>query len=147
MIAIFHQQELLGQHLIMPTLSPNPPCRRLEETVAGKKAAKVVEDDFKAFALAVAGAWEDGSLREAVKDASWRRAWKAWVKELGKGLGRKGKQLFMPLRVAMTGRMQGGDVGQQLEVLREASGSLGPNAKMVDLEERMARLKAWAEAA
>ena len=116
----------------------------LEETVAGKKAAKVVEDDFKAFALAVAGAWEDGSLLEAVQDAA---AWKAWVKELGKGLGRKGKQLFMPLRVAMTGRMQGGDVGQQLEVLREASGCLGPNAKMVDLEERMARLKAWAEAA
>ena len=116
----------------------------LEDTVAGKKAAKIVDDDFKGFALAVAGAWEDGSLKEAVQDAG---SWKAWVKALGKDLGRKGKQLFMPLRVAMTGRMQGGDVGQQLEVVREAAGSLGPDAQLVGLDERMKRLKAWAESA
>ena len=100
----------------------------LEDTVAGKKAAKIVGDDFKGFALAVAGAWEDGSLKEAVQDAT---AWKAWVKALGKDLERKGKQLFMPLRVAMTGRMQGGDVGLQLEVVREAAGSLGPEAPIL----------------
>ena len=116
----------------------------LEDTVAGKKAAKIVDDDFKGFALAVAGAWEDGSLKEAVQDAT---AWKAWVKALGKDLERKGKQLFMPLRVAMTGRMQGGDVGLQLEVVREAAGSLGPDAQLVGLDERMERLKAWAESA
>ncbi len=42
---------------------------------------------------------------------------KAAVKEAGQNTGRKGKQLFMPLRVALTGRDHGPDLGALAAVL------------------------------
>ena len=45
-------------------------------------------------------AWESGELQSALRNPE---AYKAWVKGLGKAQKRKGKRLFMPLRVALTG--------------------------------------------
>ena len=45
-------------------------------------------------------AWENGELQSALESPE---AYKAWVKALGKAQKRKGKRLFMPLRVALTG--------------------------------------------
>ena len=45
-------------------------------------------------------AWESGELQIALEGPD---AYKAWVKALGKAQKRKGKRLFMPLRVALTG--------------------------------------------
>ena len=46
-----------------------------------------------------------------------------WVNTVGKAQKRKGKRLFMPMRIALTGRMQGADVGEQLEVLSKDDGN------------------------
>ena len=35
-----------------------------------------------------------------------------WLNSVGKAQGRKGKRLFMPMRIAFTGRMSGPDVGE-----------------------------------
>ena len=51
-------------------------------------------------AEAVVAAHESGELTSALASPE---AYKAWVKALGKAQKRKGKRLFMPLRVALTG--------------------------------------------
>ena len=51
-------------------------------------------------AEAVVAAYERGELQSALESAD---AYKAWVKGLGKAQKRKGKRLFMPLRIALTG--------------------------------------------
>jgi nondiscriminating glutamyl-tRNA synthetase len=42
---------------------------------------------------------------------------KSIVKHLGKDLGLKGKDIFMPLRVSVTGRMHGPDLDQVFALL------------------------------
>jgi len=66
--------------------------------------------------------------------------WKAWSKAVGKVLGRKGKSLFMPLRVALTGRGSGPDIPAQLQVLAMAPG-VATGCSLVGLEERMHELE------
>ncbi len=48
----------------------------------------------------------------------------------------------MPLRIALTGCMQGPDVGAQLSMLALAPGALAPSTNVVDLPARIAQLKA-----
>jgi len=50
---------------------------------------------------AVIAAYDSGELQEAIAGAD--DAYKSWVKAVGKAQKRKGKRLFMPLRVALTG--------------------------------------------
>ena len=117
----------------------------LEETLAGKGARKFVDNGFREFAAAVVAAHEAGALAEAL--AGDGGAFKGWVQGLGKELGVKGKNLFMPLRIALTGKMAGPDVGAQMQVLQRADPLVGPGADYVDLTARMAALKRWTEAA
>lgn len=42
---------------------------------------------------------------------------KQWIKSLGKEKDCKGKRLFMPVRIALTGQTAGPDVGELLTVL------------------------------
>lgn len=42
---------------------------------------------------------------------------KKWIKALGKANDCKGKRLFMPVRIALTGQMAGPDVGDLVNVL------------------------------
>jgi len=62
------------------------------------------------------------------------------VKQLGKELGRKGKKLFMPLRLAMTGRGFGPDVPAQLRLL--ALSAEHAQCEAVPLDARFAMLEA-----
>jgi glutamyl/glutaminyl-tRNA synthetase len=64
--------------------------------------------------------------------------WKAWIKATGKATGKKGKGLFHPIRLALTGRMSGPDVGEQVKLLHLAGA--GATA-VVGLEERVKALK------
>jgi glutamyl/glutaminyl-tRNA synthetase len=52
---------------------------------------------------AIVEAHDSGSLAEALKDGE--AGFKKWLKALGKEQSRKGKRLFMPTRVALTGSM------------------------------------------
>lgn len=53
---------------------------------------------------AIVEAHDSGALREALKDGE--AGFNKWLKTLGKEQGRKGKRMFMPARVALTGSMQ-----------------------------------------
>ena len=66
-------------------------------------------------------------------------SFKAWSKALGEVLGRKGKGLFMPMRVALTGRSSGPDLPAQLQLL-----ALAPAAVVREpREKRTRRLGGW----
>ena len=67
---------------------------------------------------------------------------KKFVNATGKSLERKGKRLFMPFRVALTGRMQGPEVGDVLDLLVAE----GAPASAVSLDARIEQLKAQSAA-
>ena len=71
---------------------------------------------------------------------------KKWIKGVGKELDCKGKRLFMPIRIAMTGQMAGPDVAQLLQALHEATDGEILVEGYVPLEQRMATLKEWVAA-
>ena len=52
---------------------------------------------------AIVEAHDSGALESALKDGE--AGFKKWLKALGKEQDRKGKRLFMPTRVALTGSM------------------------------------------
>lgn len=66
-----------------------------------------------------------------------------WVNSVGKAQGRKGKRLFMPMRVAFTGRMSGPDVGEVLAMLALEEGDVAEEGAYVALSQRMDQLRAW----
>lgn len=66
-----------------------------------------------------------------------------WVNSVGKAQGRKGKRLFMPMRIAFTGRMAGPDVGDVLAMLALEDGDVVEAGAYVTLPQRMEQLRAW----
>lgn len=124
----------------------------LERTAAeGDKAFAAVRDDaFGEVVAAVLAAADSGELAAAAAaggpGGDGGEAYKAWAKAVGKATGRKGKRLFMPLRVALTGRTQGPDVGEVVAALErcDAARDLAPGVAFVPLGARVAALRAWA---
>jgi glutamyl-tRNA synthetase len=112
-----------------------------EEAVASDEASELVADGFAEVAAAVVAAFDAGSLPRG-GGGDFGPQWKTFVKDLGKELGRKGKRLFHPLRLAVTGRMSGPDVGAQLQLLAEAEGQVAEGVA-VALPRRMEALRAW----
>lgn len=112
----------------------------LTDTLASGAAAAILEDDFAAVAAAVVAAADSGELAAALGEAD---GYKGWVKALGKAQGRKGKRLFMPLRLALTGRTQGPEVGDQLAVLAAEGGAVAEAGALVPLAARIEALRAW----
>ena len=113
----------------------------LAGNVSDEKMKKVLEDDFGEIADAVIAGFESGELAAAIEANDFKK----FVNGIGKTLYRKGKRLFMPVRIALTGRMQGPDVGEVLDLLS----SEGVPDSAVGLEARVAALKAesaaWAK--
>ena len=114
----------------------------LSEVVASEEAQEVMNDGFGDVVDVILAAYEDGSLAAATATPG---DFKKWIKGVGKEMDRKGKRLFMPVRMALTGRMHGADVGEQMSLL----GGMGEFARgeakerMVDLDARMQALAAW----
>ena len=119
----------------------------LEQSAAEADAAPFVAPGggLKEVAAVILTDAASGALAAAV--AGGADGWKAWVKALGTSTGRKGKQLFMPMRLALTGNLHGPDVGEQLALLQAAqqAGALPPGAEMDSLEERMAKLRLYVD--
>ena len=80
---------------------------------------------------------------------SFPAAYKAHMKQLSKDLKVKGKNLFHPVRLALTGEMSGQDVTKQLSLISIACNESCPLSKetvsVVTIEERMNKLKAFCE--
>lgn len=70
---------------------------------------KIVEDDDKDFIATAA---------ERLPQEPWdEETWSAWTNDLKAETGRKGKQLFMPLRLALTGQSHGPELKTLLPLL------------------------------
>lgn len=116
----------------------------LEETLATGPAQKILEDNFLEVANAVLQAYESGELQAAIADGE-PKAFKNWINSIGKAQERKGKRLFMPIRIALTGRMQGPDVGDVMRLLALEDNDVQQPHQVKSLDHRMKELKGWAE--
>jgi len=109
----------------------------LSKTLADEPAF-AADADFAAVSRALLERYRAGELPDPAAD-DFVAEWKKSVKALGKELGVKGKTLFMPLRVATTGRMSGPDIAAQLQVLALAEGN--SDVEFVTLAQRMDELE------
>jgi len=70
-------------------------------------------------------------------ESNFAELWKAYVKNIGKELGLKGKGLFHPLRFAITARMSGPDIGDIMQMISNSDGVVNPEYKVVTIPERV----------
>lgn len=68
-------------------------------TLVPRAPTQIAEDNFAEVAAAVLAAHDSGDLAAAVAAEG---GFKKWANALGKAQKRKGKRLFMPLRIALT---------------------------------------------
>ena len=90
-------------------------CERVRDaadwwaTIGGERPDHGLADDDLAFAR---------TAFELLPDGPWdETTWKAWTDTVKDRTGRKGKALFMPLRLALTGRSQGPELSELLPLL------------------------------
>ena len=115
----------------------------LDETLASEEAKPFVEDNLKEVAGAILAGADSGELIKAAQGG--HDTFKAWINGVGKAQKRKGKKLFMPMRILLTGRMQGADVGEQLEVLYSQGADEVPSEfGYVSIQARVEKLRQWA---
>ncbi|KAI5064195.1 hypothetical protein GOP47_0020865 [Adiantum capillus-veneris] len=113
----------------------------LEESLCSPEVKEIVDDNLREVADAILTAYDSGDLQNAIK--SGHDEWQKWVKSAGKSMKRKGKRLFMPIRLLITGKRAGPDIGSAVELLykAETSGVVHAQAGLVTIAERMKRLK------
>jgi len=109
------------------------------------EADVTTEELLEAFRDAPNQAIEEGSL----KSCTFTQDYMAYMKALAKEKGVKGKNLFHPVRLALTGEMSGQDVTKQLSLLaladRPDSVINAESVGLVPFPERMSRLKKFCE--
>ncbi|MFA4885242.1 MAG: glutamate--tRNA ligase [Desulfotomaculaceae bacterium] len=75
-----------------------------QEIMAGEQVPAVLRDLIKKVSVTISGEIKENEAKELLK-------------EVGRDLGLKGKQIFMPVRVALTGSTQGPDLNQIMAIL------------------------------
>eukprot|EP00243_Klebsormidium_subtile_P004449 TRINITY_DN18434_c0_g1_i1.p1 TRINITY_DN18434_c0_g1~~TRINITY_DN18434_c0_g1_i1.p1 ORF type:complete len:618 (+),score=172.39 TRINITY_DN18434_c0_g1_i1:62-1915(+) len=113
----------------------------LREIIASGEVNDLLEDNLAEVASAIVKEFDDGKLTEAVR--AGHDGWQAWIKGIGKAMKRKGKRLFMPARVLLTGTNKGPDVGTTLELLAKGveEDIIGEKADFVSLADRIEILR------
>lgn len=109
----------------------------LQSTLSSPEGKAVLNDNLSEVVEALLSANDNGELQNALENGS--SGWQNWVKSFGKALKRKGKRLFMPLRVLLTGKLHGPDMGTTILLLHKAgnSGIITSSANFMALEERI----------
>eukprot|EP00282_Hemiselmis_andersenii_P005580 CAMPEP_0114143686 /NCGR_PEP_ID=MMETSP0043_2-20121206/19114_1 /TAXON_ID=464988 /ORGANISM="Hemiselmis andersenii, Strain CCMP644" /LENGTH=839 /DNA_ID=CAMNT_0001237991 /DNA_START=95 /DNA_END=2614 /DNA_ORIENTATION=- len=113
---------------------------QLEGVLETPEAEPYLSDDFGYFASEVAKSVKAGEFPEA-DGPNYQAEFKSWVNALGKTTDRKGKRLFMPLRIALTGNQAGPAVEDQIRAVALAAKAGAKD--VVPLIERVERLKKW----
>ncbi|XP_074357150.1 glutamate--tRNA ligase, chloroplastic/mitochondrial-like [Apium graveolens] len=113
----------------------------LHETLSSSEAKPILEDSISVFADSLLAAYDSGELFDALDQG--KSGWQKWVKSFGKLAKRKGKSLFMPLRVLLTGKLHGPDIGVSVVLLRTVGTGdiVGSQVGFVTLEERLKLLR------
>ncbi|GLJ16385.1 hypothetical protein SUGI_0277860 [Cryptomeria japonica] len=109
----------------------------LQSTLMSPEGKEVINDNLVEVIEALLSEVDSGNLQNALE--SGPSGWQNWVKSFGKALKRKGKRLFMPLRVILTGKLHGPDIGATILFLHKAgnSGIIASSAGFITLEERL----------
>eukprot|EP01018_Ginkgo_biloba_P032265 Gb_08295 [translate_table: standard] len=113
----------------------------LHSTLASPEGKAILNDNLSEVVVALLSAYDSGELQNALENGP--AGWQKWVKSFGKALKRKGKNLFMPLRVLLTGNLHGPDIGSTILLLHKAgnSGIITSRASFITLEERISMLR------
>ncbi|KAL0423008.1 UNVERIFIED_CONTAM: Glutamate--tRNA ligase, chloroplastic/mitochondrial [Sesamum latifolium] len=113
----------------------------LYSTLSSPEGKPVLEDKLSEFAANLLAAYDSGDFSSALEEGS--AGWQKWVKSFGKSLKRKGKSLFMPLRVLLTGKLHGPDMGAGLLLVYKAGrcGVVASGSGFVTLDERFKMLR------
>ncbi|XP_023554438.1 glutamate--tRNA ligase, chloroplastic/mitochondrial [Cucurbita pepo subsp. pepo] len=113
----------------------------LHTTLASSEAKPLVEDKLSEFSASLIAAYDSGEILSALEEGP--SGWQKWVKTFGKSLKRKGKSLFMPLRLLLTGKIHGPDMGASMVLLHKAgsSGVVAPQVRFVTLNNRFEILR------
>ncbi|KAF2290714.1 hypothetical protein GH714_015134 [Hevea brasiliensis] len=113
----------------------------LHATLVSPEGKTVVEDKLFEVSSRLLAAYDSGELLSALEEGP--SGWQRWVKNFGKSLKRKGKSLFMPLRLLLTGKLHGPDIGSSVILLHKAGtcGVVSPEAGFVTLNERFEILR------
>lgn len=115
----------------------------LEEVDRGVFPLPDAENALAAFKDASGQAIEEDSQKGAL--CSYTTDYVAHMKAMAKETGIKGRNLFHPVRLALTGEMSGQDVTKQLSLVALASGDESVVKSVVTFEERMERLRAFCD--
>ncbi|KAL5976924.1 Glutamate--tRNA ligase, chloroplastic/mitochondrial [Asimina triloba] len=112
-----------------------------DSTKLSPEGRSVVEDKLSEVAASLLSAHESGEFCSALEGG--HAGWQKWVKSFGKSMKRKGKSLFMPLRVLLTGKLHGPDMGAGIILIHKAGtcGIVSPQAGFLTLDERFKILK------
>lgn len=113
----------------------------LYATLTSPEGKPVLEDKLSEVSSSLLAAYDSGELLQALEEGP--AGWQKWVKSFGKSLKRKGKSLFMPLRVLLTGKLHGPDMGASVLLLHRAGtcGVVAPQVGFVTLEDRFKMLR------
>lgn len=113
----------------------------LYATLTSPEGKPVLEDKLSEVSSSLLAAYDTGELLQALEEGP--AGWQKWVKSFGKSLKRKGKSLFMPLRVLLTGKLHGPDLGASVLLLHRAGtcGVVAPQVGFVTLEDRFKMLR------
>ncbi|CAF2087843.1 glutamate--tRNA ligase, chloroplastic/mitochondrial [Brassica rapa] len=113
----------------------------LHATLASPEAKPAVEDKLHEVAASLVAAYDSGEIPKAL--AEGQSGWQKWVKAFGKSTKRKGKSLFMPLRVLLTGKLHGPEMATSIVLISKAGspGIVAPQAGFVSMEERFKILR------
>ncbi|KAJ0242162.1 Glutamate--tRNA ligase [Hirschfeldia incana] len=113
----------------------------LHATLASPEAKPAVEDKLHEVAASLVAAYDSGEIPSAL--AEGQSGWQKWVKAFGKSTKRKGKSLFMPLRVLLTGKLHGPEMATSIVLIHKAGspGIVAPQAGFVSMEERFKILR------
>ncbi|CAL5377893.1 unnamed protein product [Camellia sinensis] len=113
----------------------------LYATLASPEGKPVLQDGLPEVAASLLATYDSGELLGALEEG--HAGWQKWVKSFGKSLKRKGKSLFMPLRVLLTGKLHGPDMGASVLLLHKAGSSnvVAAQAGFVTLDDRFKMLR------
>ncbi|KAL7207122.1 hypothetical protein ACSBR2_019753 [Camellia fascicularis] len=113
----------------------------LYATLASPEGKPVLQDGLPEVAASLLATYDSGELLGALEEG--HAGWQKWVKSFGKSLKRKGKSLFMPLRVLLTGKLHGPDMGASVLLLHKAGSSnvVAAQAGFVTLHDRFKMLR------
>jgi glutamyl/glutaminyl-tRNA synthetase len=106
--------------------------------------ADLLKDDFEGVVRQLVKDYDDKVFPDS-SHPDFATQWKDYIKKLSVALNRKGKRVFHPVRVALTGRWAGPDVGAQLHILAKAQPLLVTGTPIVPLEKRFEILRRFLE--